>query len=114
MKIIDIMPKSRWEVVFKDNDNWQAGIYVPEHTSRGDIKLLEKHDSPELFYLIEGEIVLVLSEDLRSFMEVKMVPNKLYIIDEWHNAYRPEGVKGVALVIERTGVKTQYKDIKFH
>ncbi|MCD6196378.1 MAG: hypothetical protein J7J82_06305 [Staphylothermus sp.] len=111
MKVLNISPKSRWEVIFKDNDHWQAGIYVPENTSREDIKYLEKHDAPELFYLIEGRIVLVISSDLKTFHEVEMQPGKIYIVDEWHNAYRPEGVKGIALVIEKTNIKTQYNEI---
>lgn len=52
MKVLDVSPRSRWEVVLRDNDHWQAGIYVPENTSRSDIRFLEKHDAPELFYLI--------------------------------------------------------------
>lgn len=40
-----------------------------------------------------------------------MQPGKIYIVDEWHNAYRPNGVKGVALVIEKTNIRTQYSKI---
>lgn len=112
MKIINISPKERWKVVFKDNNYWQIGIYVPEYTSRDNIKNLEKHDGPELFYLVEGRIILLISKDLSEFEEIEMKPGKIYIVDEWHNAYRPNGEKGVALVIERTNTKTIYASIK--
>ncbi|RLG79630.1 MAG: hypothetical protein DRO40_12520 [Thermoprotei archaeon] len=112
MKIINVIPRQRWEIVFRDNDSWQAGIYYPEYISREEIDILEKHNVPELFYLIQGEIILVLSRDLKEIKEVPMEPGKLYIIDEWHNAYRPNGKNGVALVIERTNVKTIYTRIK--
>jgi len=42
MEIIKISPGKRWEVVFRDNDNWQVGIYFPEYTSREQIDVLEK------------------------------------------------------------------------
>ena len=34
-----------------------------------------------------------------------------YIVDEWHNAYRPNGETGIALVIEKTDIKTEYGEI---
>jgi len=111
-RIIDVAPRSRWEVVFRDSDRWQVGVYVPEYTSIRDVEVMEKHDAPELFYLVKGSIVLVLSNDLREIREVVMEPGRLYVIDEWHNAYRPNGVEGVALVVERTGVRTEYARIR--
>jgi len=107
-----LAPRGRWEVVFRDSDRWQVGVYVPEYTSIGDVVVLEKHDAPELFYLVKGSIVLVLSSDLRGVREVVMEPGRLYVVDEWHNAYRPNGVEGVALVVERTGVRTEYARIR--
>jgi len=109
---IPIRPRQRWEVVFKDNNRWQCGIYVPEFTSRDQIVWLEKHDGPELFYLVEGSIVLVLSENGKEIIEVPMEKNTIYIVNEWHNAYRPKGVKGVVLVIEKTDVKTEFLKLK--
>ncbi len=109
---IPIRPKRRWEVVFKDNNRWQCGIYVPEFTSREQIAWLEKHDGPELFYLVGGSIVLVLSEDGKEIIEVPMEKNTIYIVNEWHNAYRPKGVKGAALVIEKTDIKTEFLKLK--
>jgi len=31
-----------------------------------------------------------------------------YIVNEWHNAYRPNGEKGVAIVIEKINIKTEF------
>jgi len=107
-----LAPRGRWEVVFRDSDRWQVGVYVPEYTSIGEVVMLEKHDAPELFYLVKGSIVLVLSSDLREIREVAMEPGRLYVVDEWHNAYRPNGVEGVVLVVERAGVKTEYARIR--
>ncbi len=51
MKEIKILPKKRWEVIFQSSD-WKVGIYVPELKSFKEITYLEKHDKPELFYLV--------------------------------------------------------------
>ena len=112
MEIIKISPGKRWEVVFRDNDNWQVGIYFPEYTSREQIDVLEKHDAPELFYLVSGRIVLVLSNDLKEIREVEMEPGEIYIVNEWHSAYRPNGENGIALVIEKPSIKTEYARLK--
>ena len=113
MRKIVVKPTRRWEVVFRDDGRWQAGIYVPEYTSREEIKQLEKHNVPELFLLISGSIVLVTSIDGEKIIETPMEPGVLYIIDEWHNAYRPGGKEGVALVIEGVDVETVFIDIKW-
>ncbi len=109
---IHIKPKQRWEVVFRENNKWQCGIYVPEFTSKNQVTFLEKHNAPELFYLVRGSITLILSRDGKKITEVPMEKNIIYIVDEWHNAYRPEGVEGVALVIEREDIKTKFLKLK--
>ena len=105
---LKLVPRGRWEVLFTDDGRWRLGIYRPENESLSDIKYLEKHDVPELFYLVRGDVVLVLSEDGRSFKEVRMEPGVAYVVTEWHNAYRPGGREGVALVIEASEVRTEY------
>ena len=40
-----------------------------------------------------------------------MEEGKIYIVEEWYNAYRPDGCEGVALVIERMDIKTEYVKI---
>lgn len=110
LNVIEIEAKRRWEVVFRDGDSWQLGVYVPENESIDDVKILEKHDCPEMFYLVRGRIVLVLSSG-DELEEVEMEEGKIYIVECWHNAYRPEGSPGVALVVERPSVKTEYRPI---
>ncbi len=104
---------SRWKVVFKTMA-WQCGIYQPEFTSAGEIEYLEKHDHPEAFLLIKGAITLVLSENGAGLKEIPLRRNCLYIITEWHNAYRPEGEEGIALVIEPPTVRTQYLNLRLN
>lgn len=108
MKVISPDARERWRVIFRDRDRWQAGIYVPENTSADEVLVLEKHSGPELFLLLEGRVVLVLSEDGVNVREVEMEPGKLYVVEEWHNAYRPGGEKGVVLVIEEPNIETEY------
>jgi len=104
---INIKPEKRWDVVY-ETSNWRVGIYVPENTSINDVNYLEKHDKPELFYLVKGKIVLVLSSDGKEIKEVEMEKDKIYIVTEWHNAYRPDGAEGIALVIEAPDINTEY------
>jgi len=47
-----------------------------------------------------GNIVLILEED-KEIVEV--------IMNMWHNAYRPNGGLGMALVVERDGIVTKFK-----
>jgi hypothetical protein len=37
-----------------------------------------------------------------------MLPGKIYVVDEWHNAYRPHGREGIALVVEAPDIETEY------
>ncbi len=109
---IHIKPKHRWKVVFEEDGRWRCGIYVPEYTSKDQVEYLEKHNAPELFLLIKGKIVLLLSNDGREIIEKPMEKGKIYIVTEWHNAYRPNGSEGVALVIERTDIETEYVKLR--
>jgi len=109
---IPVRPKQRWEVVFEENGKWRCGIYVPEYTSKNQVECLEKHNAPELFLLVKGKIVLLLSHDSKEVVEVPMKEEVVYIVDEWHNAYRPNGEEGVALVIERTDIETKFLKTK--
>ena len=108
---ISIKPRRRWEVVFEESDRWRCGIYVPEYSSKNEVKYLERHNAPELFLLVKGMMVLLLSKDGKSIVEKPMEEGKIYIVEEWHNAYRPSGCEGVALVVERTDIKTEYVKI---
>ncbi len=104
MKEILLASDERWKVIVKDEGFWAVGLYRPENESLEDVKELEKHDCPELFVLLEGDITLVLSEG-KGLKELKIEKGKAYLVTEWHNAYG----KGLALVVERDGVKTEFK-----
>lgn len=106
MKEIAVKGDKRWRVVFKDSDRWLCGIYVPEFKSKKEITYLERHDGPEMFYLIDGKVTLVLKDEDGRERKVPLSKRKLVIVDEWHNAYRPGGARGIALVIEKIGNKT--------
>jgi len=113
VKVIDTREyKSRWSIVFIDDECWRAGIYVPENASPKEVVVLEKHDRPELFILLDGEITLVLSEDGVEVKEVRMEQGKVYVVEEWHNAYRPGNRPGRALVIEAANIQTEYLSIE--
>ncbi len=109
---LDLSVGGRWRVLFTDDGRWRLGVYRPENESLGDIEFLERHDVPELFYLVRGRVVLVVSGDGVGFEEVELEPGYAYVVTEWHNAYRPGGCEGVALVVEASGVRTEYRPFK--
>ncbi len=111
IRVVEARALGRWWIAFRDSDRWQIGVYCPENCSREDVRMLERHDAPELFVLLRGSIVLVVEEG-GVVREVPMEPGKLYVVEEWHNAYRPGGCEGVALVVERPGVRTEFKEVR--
>jgi hypothetical protein len=111
IKKIPIKSKSRWKVVFQDTGSWRCGFYVPENESKDEIKFLEKHNIPEFFLLIEGEVSLLIKENEK----LKVLPlkkNEIVIVDTYHNGFRPDGKKGIALVVERDTFETTYLNLK--
>ncbi len=114
MKIIDANSRERWKVLFEDPGRWRIGLYRPEFKSLDEISYLEKHDRPELFLLLSGKIVLVVqNEGMDNVQEIELRKDKLYIVEEWHNGYRPGGCEGIALVVEAYDTTTIYRDIVF-
>ena len=106
MKKLDFASNQRWKVIFSDSPHWKAGVYVPENRRLEDVKYLEKHDCPELFLLLEGEVFLVLGREGKIRVE-RMQERRGYIVEEWHNAFG----QGRVLVIERGKVKTEFKKV---
>ncbi len=104
MREIALSSDERWKVIVRDEGFWAVGLYSPENEKLEDVKELEKHNCPELFILLEGDIILVLSEG-KGIKELRMEKGKAYLVTEWHNAYG----KGLALVVEREGVKTEFR-----
>ena len=110
IKKIPMTGEKLWEVKFREEPNWLLGLYSPDLRSRAEVRKLEKHDVPELFFLVEGEITLVL-RDGGETEDLQMKAGEAVILDCWHNAYSPGRERGRALVIEKCGVVTRYEDI---
>ena len=108
IKKISLKTKKRWKVVFRDKNKWLSGLYSPEFTKAGEIKKFEKHSGPELFLLLEGRMTLVLLTP-KGREEIPLKKGEAVIVDTYHNAYRPRGAKGLALVIEKDNISTQWK-----
>lgn len=107
LKKIKIRSKVRWRVLQSDKNFWTIGLYSPENKSKEEIKFLEKHNCPEAFLLLEGEITLIIKKDKNSRLrKVVLKKDKMVVVDEYHNSYSPKG--GKALVIERDKVKTDF------
>lgn len=111
-QVCELKSEERWKVLFKDKGKWLVGLYFPESPSREEIIQLEMHDSPELFYLVEGDVTLVLEEEPGNIIQVPLSKRQAIVVETWHNAYRPSGKYGLCLVIERDGVKTEFKEMK--
>lgn len=108
MKSISLQSKKRWKVIFSDKNNWRCGVYIPEFTDASEIQKFEKHNGPELFLLLEGKATLVLfGPKVRK--EKSLKKGEVVIVNTWHNAYRPKGDKGMALVIEKDNISTRWK-----
>ncbi len=107
LKKIKIRSKVRWKVLQSDKNFWTIGLYSPENKSKEDIKFLEKHDCPEVFLLLEGEVTLIIKKNKNSRLrKIVLKKDEMVVIDEYHNAYSPNG--GKALVIERNKIRTNF------
>jgi len=111
-QILKMESAERWKVLFKDEEKWLIGLYIPEFESKNEIDRLEKHDAHEFFHLLGGNIVLVLEEG-KEIVEVPLSHSQAVIVNTWHNAYRPNGGLGIALVVERGDVRTKFKKMPF-
>jgi hypothetical protein len=96
-----------WKVLAKDKSSWACGIYVPKCRSIMDLRYLEKHDCPELFYLISGSVKLV-TMDRGRVKVITLTRKRAVVIDTWHNGFSDSRRPGAALVVERGKVRTQY------
>jgi hypothetical protein len=102
----------QWHVLCGDKDHWRMGYYSPEASDLNQIEKLEKHTCPELFILMEGEVILVLAvnNELRTLKLEKFKP---VLVDTWHNAFCPGGaLSGKVLIIERDHFTTEYRATK--
>ncbi|MBO3803125.1 MAG: hypothetical protein JTT11_04520 [Candidatus Brockarchaeota archaeon] len=100
-----------WKVIARDGRSWACGIYAPKNRSAEEVKFLEKHDCPELFYLLHGSVKLVVMR--RGRMEViPLTREKAVVVDTWHNGFSDGEEGGAALVVERGKVSTRYMKLK--
>ena len=107
IKEVPIKFTKEWRVIAKDERSWACGIYVPKNRSVEDIRFLEKHDCPELFYLISGSVKLVTMAH-GMVKVIRLTRKKAVVVDTWHNGFSDSKVPGAALVVERGKVRTQY------
>lgn len=110
MKKLSLASKSRWRVITGDESNWRVGVYSPEYTAADKVDKLEKHTCTELFMLLEGKMSLLLRNDKGRERVVELEPGFVYMVDEYHNGFRPNGAKGTAMVVERDTFSTTYID----
>lgn len=110
-QLLPIPDKIRWQVLCGDTNHWRAGIYSPQESKRADIKELEQHDCPELFLLLSGHLVLVISNQ-GEIQEIELEKEKPILITAPHCGYCPQGpYTGKAFVIERDAFSTEYNGI---
>ncbi len=100
-----------WQVLCGDSSHWRAGVYSPELTSADDIEELERHDCPELFLLLEGEVTLLVA-DGRKTRQIVLEPGKPVLVKAPHSGFCPKGPHtGRAFVVERDSFDTLYQKV---
>ncbi|MGQ9515435.1 MAG: hypothetical protein ACUVTL_10400 [Thermoproteota archaeon] len=100
-----------WKVIARDSSSWACGIYTPKNRSIDDVKFLEKHDCPELFYLLKGSVKLVVMRRDRKEI-IPLTKKKAIVVNTWHNGFSDSKRNGAALVVERGKVSTRYMRLK--
>ena len=107
--LLDIKDEQLWQVLCGDKGHWRTGIYSPEADSIDAVNKLEKHNCPELFLLLSGEISIVVKKNNKLEI-IKLEPLRPILVDTWHNGFCPNGKHtGMALVVERDEFTTQYQ-----
>jgi len=108
---LDIKDNQLWQVLCGDKGHWRTGLYSPEANSIDAVDRLEKHDCPELFLLLSGEISIVIKEN-NKLKIITLEPLKPILVDTWHNGFCPNGKHtGTALVVERDEFTTLYQSM---
>jgi hypothetical protein len=109
---IGLEPGTRWQVLCGDEGHYRVGLYSPELASPEQVLELERHDCPELFFLIDGELTLVLSDRAGGTREVRLEPGRPVLVSAPHSGYCPAGpFTGRALVVERDAFETEYRPV---
>jgi hypothetical protein len=101
--------RTRWRVLCGDADHWRVGVYSPAATRADQLTELERHTCPELFWLLEGRLTLLLAgpDGLR---ELPLEPGHPVLVTAPHDGFCPDGPHtGRALVVERDTFATEYR-----
>ncbi len=110
-QLLTVQVQKRWQVLCGDNDHWRVGIYSPAETSLDEIHELERHDCPELFLLLQGEITLVLCTQ-GKLEKIPLKPLQPVLVTAPHNGFCPQGAhSGMAIVVERDRFVTEYQPV---
>lgn len=102
-----------WQVICGDTGHWRAGLYSPEFSRADQCQELERHDCPELFFLVSGRLTLVIEEAAGGVREVELEAGRGLLVTSPHNGFCPDGPHtGLALVVERDEFDTVYHERK--
>lgn len=97
-----------WQVLCGDRDHWRLGLYSPAATGPEQIEQLEQHDCPELFWLLDGRLCLLVAKD-RRLEQIELIVGQPVLVSAPHAGFCPDGPHtGRALVIERDAFDTRY------
>ncbi len=104
------MPESKiWQVLCGDSGVWRCGLFSPKFSSVDEIQKLERHNCPEFFMLIEGNLSLLVVDSGEKTL-IKLERYKPVMIRDWHDGFCPKGpYTGKALVVERDVFETEYE-----
>lgn len=110
MQIDTLQTSQEWKVLLTRGAKWRIGVYRPQLKKKIEIQELEKHNCPESFLLVEGEIIMNYRDENGIIQEKKLELMQLTTFIEPHAGYSPAG-NGVALVVEDATFETVYTDI---
>ena len=111
--VLEIARSQRWQVLCGDADHWRLGVYSPPEDSAEQCAELEKHDCPELFMLLSGNVTLVLADGEGGTRLLPLEMNKPVLISTPHAGFCPDGPHtGKCLVVERDEFDTEYRTPK--
>jgi len=100
---------SRWQVLCGDAEHWRIGVYSPAAARADQLTELERHTCPELFWLLEGRLTLLLAGP-GGLRELPLEPGHPVLVTAPHDGFCPDGPHtGRALVVERDSFATEYR-----
>jgi hypothetical protein len=107
-----IADRTRWQVLCGDAGHWRVGVFSPAATRPEDLPELERHTCPELFWLLDGRLHLLLAEP-GGLRELPLEPGRPVLVTAPHDGFCPDGPHtGRALVVERDAFGTEYRSVE--